>query len=45
MKLKNATIHYNFTPCTETEHNNYGEWKVIKNATCTEDGLRERVCR
>ncbi len=42
--LSNATIHYNFVPCTETEHNNYGEWKVIKNATCTEDGLRQRTC-
>ena len=42
--LLNATKHYNFVPCTETEHNNYGEWKVIKNATCTEDGLRQRVC-
>ena len=42
--LLNATKHYNFVPCTEVEHNAFGEWKVVKNATCTEDGLRQRVC-
>ncbi len=42
--LNSARIHYNFVPCTEVKHNAFGEWKVIKNATCTEDGLRQRVC-
>ena len=23
----------------------YGEWQVAKEATCTEDGKRQRVCR
>ena len=23
---------------------NYGEWKTVKNATSTEEGLRQRVC-
>ncbi len=42
--LKNATIHYNFVPCAEGQHNAFGEWEVIKEATCTEDGLKQRTC-
>ena len=42
--LKNATIHYNFVPCTEGQHNAFGEWEVIKEATCTENGIKQRVC-
>lgn len=22
----------------------YGEWKIVQKATCTEDGLKEKVC-
>ena len=42
--LKNATIHYNFVPCTEGQHNAFGEWEVIKEATCTENGVKQRTC-
>ena len=43
-RLTNATIHYNFTPCTENQHNNYGEWKTIEEPTCTKVGLKQRTC-
>ena len=42
--LKKATIHYNFVPCTEGQHNGFGEWEVIKEATCTENGVKQRTC-
>ena len=29
---------------TATTAHNFGEWKILKEATCTEEGLRERVC-
>ncbi len=34
---------YNADEIAATGHN-YGEWTVVKEATCTEDGLKERVC-
>ena len=42
--LTNATIHYNFEPCTENQHNYYGEWKIIEEPTCTKVGLKQRTC-
>ena len=42
--LVNATIHYNFVPCSENKHSAFGEWEIIKEATCTSDGLKKRVC-
>ncbi len=42
--LKNAKIHYNFVPCAEGQHNAFGEWEVIKEATCTENGVKQRTC-
>ncbi len=35
------------TGCRNGSHiggHNYGQWQVVKEATCTEDGLQERVC-
>lgn len=34
---------YNTDEIAATGHN-YGEWTVVKEATCTEDGLKEKVC-
>ena len=42
--LENSTIHYNFVPCSENKHNAFGEWEIVKEATCTSDGLKKRVC-
>ncbi len=42
--LKSSTIHYNFVPCSENKHNAFGEWEIVKEATCTSDGLKKRVC-
>ena len=42
--LKNVTIHYNFEPCIENQHNYYGEWKIIEEPTCTKVGLKQRTC-
>ena len=44
INLTNATIHYNFVPCTENQHNYYGEWKMIEEPTCTKVGLKQRTC-
>ena len=43
-RLINAKIHYNFVPCDGDKHNSFGEWKVIKNPTCTDDGIEQRIC-
>ena len=42
--LTNAKIHFNFVPCDGDKHNSFGEWKVIKNPTCTDDGIEQRIC-
>ena len=44
INLTSATIHYNFVPCTENQHNYYGEWKIIEEPTCTKAGLKQRTC-
>ena len=44
INLTSATIHYNFEPCTENQHNYYGEWKIIEEPTCTKVGLKQRTC-
>ena len=44
INLTSATIHYNFVPCTENQHNYYGEWKIIEEPTCTKVGLKQRTC-
>ena len=44
INLTNATIHYNFVPCTENQHNYYGKWKIIEEPTCTKVGLKQRTC-
>ena len=44
INLTNATINYNFVPCTENQHNYYGEWKIIEEPTCTKVGLKQRTC-
>ena len=44
INLTNATIHYNFEPCTKNQHNYYGEWKIIEEPTCTKVGLKQRTC-
>ena len=42
--LKNATIYYNFIACTQNNHNYFGDWTVVKEATCTTSGLKQRTC-
>ena len=42
--LTNATIYYNFVACTENNHNYFGDWTVVKEATCTASGLKQRTC-
>ena len=44
INLTSATIHYNFVPCIENQHNYYGEWKIIEEPTCTKVGLKQRTC-
>ena len=44
INLTSATIHYNFVPCTENQHNYYGEWKIIEEPTCTKAGLKQKTC-
>ena len=44
INLTSATIHYNFEPCIENQHNYYGEWKIIEEPTCTKVGLKQRTC-
>ena len=44
INLTSTTIHYNFVPCTENQHNYYGEWKIIEEPTCTKVGLKQRTC-
>ena len=44
INLTSATIHYNFEPCTENQHNYYGEWKIIEEPTFTKVGLKQRTC-
>ena len=44
INLTSATIHYNFEPCTENQHNYYGEWKIIEEPTCTKAGLKQKTC-
>ena len=42
--LTNATVYYNFVACTENNHNYFGDWTVVKEATCTASGLKQRTC-
>lgn len=42
--LTNATIYYNFIACTQNNHNYFGDWTVVKKATCTTSGLKQRTC-
>ena len=42
--LTNATIYYNFIACTQNNHNYFGDWTVVKEATCTTTGLKQRTC-
>ena len=42
--LTNATIYYNFIACTQNNHNYFGDWTVVKEATCTTSGLKQRTC-
>ena len=42
--LTNATIYYNFIACTQNNHNYFGDWTVVKEATCTASGLKQRTC-
>lgn len=42
--LTNATIYYNFIVCTQNNHNYFGDWTVVKEATCTTTGLKQRTC-
>ena len=44
INLTSATIHYNFVPCTENQHNYYGEWKISEEPTCTKAGLKQKTC-
>ena len=44
--LTSAIMHYNYLiPCLENKHNNFGEWSVVTNQTCTASGLKQRICR
>ena len=44
--LTSAIMHYNYLiPCLENKHNNFGEWSVVTNQTCTTSGLKQRICR
>ena len=38
--LLNAIIHFNYNSHTHE----YGEWNVVTEATCTETGLKTRIC-
>ena len=42
--LIKAKKYYNYKPCTDTEHFNFGDWEIITPATCTNEGLKQRVC-
>lgn len=42
--LTNATIYYNFIACTQNNHNYFGDWTIVKEATCTTSGLKQRTC-
>ena len=39
-----AAAEIRFTAAKETHEHAFGQWTVTKEATCTEDGSRERVC-
>ena len=43
--LEKANIYYGFVPCTENQHNYYGEWQIIEKPTCTKTGLKQRTCK
>ena len=43
--LEKANIYYGFVPCTENQHNYYGEWQIIEEPTCTKTGLKQRTCK
>ena len=38
-----AVITVVFSSCKKHTHE-YGEWSVLKEATCTEEGVKERLC-